>query len=572
MILSTNMELPTPWIETLKGVRPTTLDYKEITTFEFAENCEKNYPDDYCMYFGVKGGKGLTYRETLDSIRRLAVKLKELGIKKGDRVLILFPNTPHYVISHYAVLSIGAIIVQGNPLYTVSELVYQANDSGSKAIITLTLFQDKAQALIEKTNIEFAIIGNLGDYMSTFIAFLGKLTKKLVDPKFKKLEKHFYFKSLLKDADPSKFVKEQVSMDDPAILQYTGGTTGASKGATLTHRNISSNAQQARSIIHKIPDRTGSVLSALPLFHSFGLTVCLGISFQAATPMVLVPRFNAKDVLELIEKYSVSFLPGVPTMMIALMNHPNFTKTDMSSVIASISGGAALPVEVANRFHETSGTDVVEGYGLSETSPIVTANPVKSEKLKPVIGSIGLPVADTLVKIVDAEDYSKTLGINEVGEICVKGPQVMIGYWKNPEDTKKVLHDDGWFQTGDIGKMDERGFVYIVDRKKDLIITSGFNVVPREVEEVLYEHPAILEAAVAGLPHEKKGEEVSAWIVLKPGFSVTEEEIITYCREKLAPYKIPRRVEFRDELPKTMIGKILRRKLREEFIEKNKEQ
>jgi long-chain acyl-CoA synthetase len=279
--------------------------------------------------------------------------------------------------------------------------------------------------------------------------------------------------------------------------------------------------------------------------------------------MILMPRFDAGQALKFIEKHKVSFAPGVPTMMIALLNHPDIEKRDLSSLIASVSGGAALPVEVARKYTELANVDVVEGYGLSETSPIVTGNPVKSEKLKAREGSIGLPAADTLVKIVDGDDYKKDLPQGETGEILVKGPQVMKGYWQNEDASNQALKD-GWLLTGDIGYMDEDGFFYIVDRKKDLIIVSGNNVVPREVEEALYTHPAVLEAAVAGLPHEQKGEMVVAWLVLKDGQSTTEEEIIDFCRDKLAPYKLPKVVKFRDDLPKSMIGKILRRKLQEE--------
>lgn len=561
-------KIPTPWLKTLEGVRRTSVNYEEMTTYDFMEKEAINNPNDLCMIFGVKGGKSITRNQTLIEVKKLALKLKELGIKKGDRVLLLLPNTPHYVISHYAVLAIGAIIVQGNPIYSIPELTYQANNSGARVIITLSLFQEKANTVMKNTSLEFTIIANIADYMSPVIALIGKLTKKLDDPKFIKLPNNYLYKSLLAKADISKFKKEPVKLDDVAMLQYTGGTTGAAKGATLTHRNISCNAQQAKYLIEKIPEKMGSVLTILPLFHSFGLTCCLGISFQKSVPMVMMPRFNAKEALENVEKYNVSFVPGVPTMMIALMNHPDFTKRDLTSVIASISGGAPLPVEVAQKYISTSGTDVVEGYGLSETSPIVTGNPVKLD-LKARIGSIGLPAPDTFIKIVDTDDYSKTLGIGEVGEVCIKGPQVMKGYWNNEEDTKKVLTSDGWFLSGDIGKMDEDGFFYIVDRKKDLIIVSGNNVVPREVEEVLYSHPAVLEAAVAGLPHETKGEMVVAWIVLKEGQKASEEDIVNFCKEKLAPYKLPKQIHFRDELPKSMIGKILRRKLKEEELNKS---
>ncbi len=563
--MSNLTNFPTPWIKTLEEVRPTKLEYEQITTLDVVHRRALGEPNDPSMIFAA-GKVTVSYKELWDSIEQLGGYLQQKGIKKGDRVCLLLPNTPHYVISHYAVLAIGGIVVQGNPIYTVHELTEQINDSGARAIISITLFQDKVNEVMNQTELEFAILGRIGDYMKPIIAFLGKLLKKLDDPKLKPITNNYDFMESMKTTDKSKFKRIDLDLDDIALLQYTGGTTGKSKGAMLTHRNLSANAQQARSLIAKIPDKTGSVLTVLPLFHSFALTVCLSLSFQAGVPMILMPRFEAGKALKFIEKYKVTFAPGVPTMMIALLNHPDITKRDLSSLIASVSGGAALPIEVARKYIELANVDVVEGYGLSETSPIVTGNPVRSDKLKPREGSIGLPAADTLVKIVDGEDYTKDLQQGEVGEILVKGLQVMKGYWQNEEASNQALKD-GWLLTGDIGYMDEDGFFYIVDRKKDLIIVSGNNVVPREVEEALYTHPAILEAAVAGLPHERKGEMVAAWVVLKDGKSATEEEIINFCKEKLAPYKLPKVVKFREDLPKSMIGKILRRKLQEEEME-----
>jgi long-chain acyl-CoA synthetase len=560
--MSQQTEIPTPWIKSLEGVRATTIDYEEITTLEVVKRRADNEPNDPCMIFAA-GKKSVSYKQLWVSIERLAAYLQKMGIQKGDRVCLLLPNTPHYVISHYAVMMIGGIIVQGNPIYTVHELTEQINDSGARVVISITLFQDKVNEVMNTTDLEFALFGKIGDYMKPIIAFLGKLLKKLDDPKMKSIPNHYEFLSSISSIDVSNLQKPSIDLDDIALLQYTGGTTGKAKGAMLTHRNLSINAQQARSLIHKVPDKYGSVLTVLPLFHSFALTVCLSLSFQAGVPMILMPRFDAGQALKFIEKHKVSFAPGVPTMMIALLNHPDIEKRDLSSLIASVSGGAALPVEVARKYTELANVDVVEGYGLSETSPIVTGNPVKSEKLKAREGSIGLPAADTLVKIVDGDDYKKDLPQGETGEILVKGPQVMKGYWQNEDASNQALKD-GWLLTGDIGYMDEDGFFYIVDRKKDLIIVSGNNVVPREVEEALYTHPAVLEAAVAGLPHEQKGEMVVAWLVLKDGQSTTEEEIIDFCRDKLAPYKLPKVVKFRDDLPKSMIGKILRRKLQEE--------
>ncbi|MCE7735684.1 MAG: long-chain fatty acid--CoA ligase [Candidatus Heimdallarchaeota archaeon] len=553
-------EIPKPWIEALVDVRPTTLDYDEVSTFEFVKRRAASEPNDPCMIFPK--GKVLSYADTFDAIKKLSVKFAEMGIKKDDKIALMLPNTPHYIISHYAILSLGAVVVQTNPLYTHRELHHILTDSGATGMISLTMFQEQINEVNKESdvNLEWMIFGTISDYLKPIVAFLGKLLRKLHDPKMKNYKNNYSWKSVLSSADSSKFKETKIEMDDLALLQYTGGTTGLSKGAMLTHRNISFNAQQARALVPMIPDKQGSILTALPMFHSFGLTVCMGMSFQMGVPTVLVAKFDATDALKLIEKHGITFFPGVPTMMTALNNNPNIGSTDFSSLIAVFSGGAPLPIEVATTFQETTGADLVEGYGLSETSPIAYCNPILSEKLKPKVGSIGLPAADTFCKIVDTDDYTKLMPLGERGEICLKGPQVMVGYWNNEEESKIALKD-GWLLTGDIGYIDEGGYAYIVDRKKDLIIVSGNNVVPAEVENVLYTHPAILEAAVAGLKHEVKGEIVAAWIVFKEGMSATEEEILAFCKENMAPFKIPKQITFRDELPKSMIGKILRRKL-----------
>ncbi len=555
-------KIPMPWLKTLEGVRKTHLEYRLVPPFTFVKERATNEPNDISII--PYKGKPISYAELLEDIKRMHVALKDLGVSKGDRIAIMLPNIPQYIIAHYAILSLGGIVVQTNPLYTERELNHQMNDSGAKIMITFSQLQDKAKKVMETTPIEKVIITNLGDYMKSIVVFLGKLLKKLDDPKFKPYQNHYLWKDLMSKADPNDFKEEEVNLDDVAILQYTGGTTGLSKGAMLTHKNVSVNAQQSREIFNTVKDKEGSLLTVLPMFHSFGLTACMNMSFQLGVPVVLMPKFNASEALKLIEKHKITFFPAVPAMLVALLNDPVIKDVDLSSLTAVISGGAPLPIEVAKQFSQVTDADLVEGYGLSETSPVAFANPVGSKKIRPKIGSIGLPAPDTLAKIVDTEDYNKTLPIGEVGEICLKGPQVMKGYWNRPEETEKTLID-GWLRTGDIAKIDEEGFAYIVDRKKDLIIVSGYNVVPREVEEVLYEFPKIKEAAVAGLSHPKKGEMVAAWVVLKEGETATEEEIFNYLKENLAPYKLPKKIFFKDDLPKSMIGKVLRRKLKEEY-------
>lgn len=559
----TDDEIPKPWLKTLDSVRDISIEYEDISTYHFVKRRAENEANDPSMI--VPKGKTITYEELFDSIRRLGAAFTKLGVKKGTRVALMLPNTPHYIIAHYALLGLGAIVVQTNPLYTARELKHILDDSEAVGILTWTMFQSKVDKVMEDSTLEWAIYGNAKDYLSPIIKILGTLLGKFKDhPKMKIGSNNYEYLSLLADSNPNDFTEAEIDIaNDVALLQYTGGTTGLSKGAMLTHKNISYNAQQARSAIFMVPEKTGSILTALPVFHSFGLTACMGLSFQLGVPMVLVAKFEPGEALELIEKHKITFFPGVPTMMIALLNHPTATTRDLSSLIAVISGGAALPVEVAKQFKEVTGGDLVEGYGLSETSPLVTINPIGNEKVPPQMGSIGLPAADTLIKIVDTEDPLKDIPLGEVGELACKGPQIMKGYWKREKVNKLVLHD-GWFTTGDMAYIDDRGFTYIVDRKKDMILVSGYNVYPREVEEALFEHPKVLEAAVASAKHPVKGEMVAAWVVLREGETATEEEIIAFCKERIAPYKVPKQVTFRDELPKTMIGKVLRRKLGEE--------
>lgn len=568
MIILTDDVIPRPWLKSLPEKRPATIEYEEIPIYEILQRRAENTPDKPFLIFPK--GVVMSYSVIVEQIKRMAAHLQHIGIKKGDRVALLLPNTPHYVVSHFATLLIGGIVVQANPLYTEPELIEQMRNSGAKAIVSLTMFQDKVMRVMEKTDLEFAIFGQIQTYIKGIIKFLGKLLKKeIFDPKSSKYDAPFannpnayFFDTFIINDYPLQKVEVDFE-NDIAILQYTGGTTGVSKGAMLTNRNVSINTQQARSIIHVVKDDEGALLAVLPMFHIFGLTACLYTSIKLGIPMVLnvasPPNFG--DILSWIEKYKISFFPAVPAMLTAISNHPNASSTDFSSLKTVISGGAPLPLEVAKKFFEVTGAPTSEAYGLSETSPLAVGT---SPELEIVDGSIGFPAADTLIKIVEVEDYDKNMPIGEVGEICIKGPQVFKGYWNMEEETKHSLKDDGWFRTGDIARIDENGYAFIIDRIKDIILVSGYNVVPREIEEVIYQHPSVLEAAVAGVTHPKKGEMVATWIVLKEGQKATEEEIIEFCKKYLAPYKIPKVVTFRDELPKSMVGKILRKKLRDE--------
>ncbi|MHA2173042.1 MAG: long-chain-fatty-acid--CoA ligase, partial [Candidatus Kariarchaeaceae archaeon] len=557
--MSSTDDIPKPWLNSLIDNRAATLTYEEIGPFEFFKRRALNETDDPCMI--LPKGMTLTYGEVFDKVKRMAARFQTQGVKKGDRIALLLGNTPHYVIAHYATLAIGGVVVQANPLYTAKELEKQLKDAGAKGIVTLALFQDKVNEVMQNTDLEFAVYCQIRDFFKPIIVFLGRLLGKVpfssrkepFDRSMTQMDNSFTYKDFV--SGPDNYTEVEIDIkNDLAILQYTGGTTGVSKGAMLTHYNVSVNAQQARNIIHMIPEKTGSILTVLPMFHVFGLTACMNLSFQMGIPMILniasPPNFD--QIVQWIEKYKISFFPGVPAMMVAINNNENTPSTDLSSLIAVISGGAPLPLEVAKEFFEATGAYLVEGYGLSETSPLTHINPIGLDPKDMREGSIGLPAADTFAKIVDPEDYSKILPIGEVGELCLKGPQVFKGYWNMENETKNSLKEDGWFRTGDIAKMDDEGYAYIVDRKKDIIIVSGYNVIPREVEEALYEHPAVLEAAVAGMTHPKKGEMVSAWVVLKEGMTATEEEIIQHCKDAIAPYKVPKQITFRDELPKSM--------------------
>ncbi len=553
------------WIDSYpEGVRPN-LEYPDIPVQSLLDQSAKEYPDRAATIF--MGGK-LTYSGLKDQVDRLARVLADLGVKKGDRVGLMLPNIPQEVISYYAVLKIGAVGVGINPMYTERELTHQLRDSGAETLIFLDMLAPRVLKAAPETPVKTLIATGIKDYLP--------FPKNLLYPiKAKKAGQWaeipagsgvLDLKTLISRAAPNP-PKVDVQPDDLAVLQYTGGTTGLSKGAMLTHRNLVANAIQLTEWSKDTTERGKEVIiSVLPFFHSFGMTVCMNFGIYNAGTLVLIPRFDLKMVLESINKYRGTLFPGTPTMYVAILSSPELKNYNLSSLKACLSGAAPLPLEVQLKFQEATGGKLVEGYGLSETSPVTHANPFNAK----AEGSIGLPLPDTLCRIMDIETGEKEMPLGEIGEICIKGPQVMKGYWNKPEENSRVLRD-GWFYTGDIGHMDARGMTFIVDRKKDLIIAGGYNIYPREVEEVLYEHPKIQEVSVAGVPDAYRGETVKAFIILKEGQTATEEEIIAFCKERLAAYKVPKLVEFRSELPKTMVGKILRRVLVEEEINKQKD-
>jgi long-chain acyl-CoA synthetase len=555
------------WYKNYEQGVPTTLNYPQTPLFSLLDNSAAEYPDRAAIIFGAVAHKlpgqplldaTMSYRALRDAVNRFANALTQMGVKKGDRVAIYLPNSPQFAIAYYGALKAGAVIAPVNPIYTPRELEFILQDSGAETIVALSQFYPKLQEVRAKTKLKNVIVTNIKEYFPSFLKTLFTLAMdKKEGHRVELVAGDVWFQEILKNQSTVP-PKVEVSGDDDAVLLYTGGTTGLPKAAQLTHRNLIANAVQLRAWIPWAKEANEGFLTALPMFHSYAMTTCLNEAMLLAGTLILIP--NPRDlehVLKAIDRHKPSFFPGVPTLYTAINNNPNVSKYDLKSIKACISGAAGLPVEVAKRFGEITGGRLVEGYGLSEASPVVTANPVYGENR---IGTIGVPVPDTDVKLFDIETGDKEVPVGQPGELCVKGPQVMKGYWNKPEETAKTIRD-GWLHTGDVAVMEEDGYFRIVDRLKEMIISGGYNIYPREIEEVLYQHPAVLEAAAIGVADSYRGESAKAFVVLKPGQTATADELIAYCKQNLAPYKVPRAIEFRDALPKTMIGKILRREL-----------
>jgi long-chain acyl-CoA synthetase len=554
------------WLKFYDPHVPASIDYPEQTIPQAMAETAKRCPDQPAIIFK---GTRIPYRALDQSVDRFGAALQGMGIQKGDRVAIHLPNVPQFAIAYLGTLRIGAVAVPCNPVYTARELKHQLRDSGAKAIVTLSSHYPRVREIRGETNLEAVIVAKLKTYLPPVLRLLFTLLKERSSghgADIRGAPDTYWFDELLKTA-PATPVPEEIAWDDTAVLMYTGGTTGLSKGAQLTHKNIFVNAYQV-TVWANTKEGEDCTLAALPLFHSYGMTCCLNSGAIKAGAAILVPDpRDIEDIVNSIEKYRPSFFPGVPAMYVAVINHPQAGQRDLTSLKFCNSGAAPLPQEVQERFQELTKARLVEGYGLSEASPVTHSNPAYGDSR---IGTIGVPWPDTEAKIVDADTGEQTLGMGEVGELCVRGPQVMKGYWNMPSETANVLRPDPggggpWLYTGDLAVMDGDGYFKIVDRKKDMILgAGGYNVYPREIEDVLYEHPAVLEAGAVGVPVLGKGERVKVFVSLKPGKMATEEEIIEFCRQNLAPYKVPKYVEFWDELPKTLTGKILRRALIEE--------
>jgi long-chain acyl-CoA synthetase len=552
-----------PWLQHYHSDVPAELTYEDLCLPDFLARSARRFPDKMALNFQ---GYHVTFSQLQDMTRRFATCLHAFGIRKGDAVALLLPNIIPCVAAYYAVMQIGAITVMNNPLYSDRELEHQFNDSGAKLLVTLDLLANRMIDLRPKTRIKQIVYTGIGDYLPFPKNLLFPLVakKRKLAAAVKPAEDLYRWKPLLASTRPDP-PQVPLSFEDVAMYQYTGGTTGVSKGVMLTHGNLSRQVQQTAAWFPGL-GTDEIMLGALPFFHVFGLTTSMNLAIYFGWGNVLVPKPQAPQLLEAIAKYRPSFAPLVPTMYIGILRHPDTNKADLTSIKGCFSGSAPLPVEVIREFEQRTGATIVEGYGLTESSPVTHVNPFGAECQRKV-GSIGVPVSDTLARVVDLDDGISDLPPGQPGELLVKGPQVMKGYLNRPDETAAVL-TDGWLHTGDIATMDEEGYFYIVDRKKDLIISSGYNIYPRDVEEVYFEHPKVAEATAIGVPDAKRGENVKVFIVLKKGHTATSEEMIAYCEGKLAKYKWPTEIEFRDELPKTNVGKVLKKELRAAELEK----
>ena len=560
---------------------PANVEIPDIPLYRILDDTAARYPSSVAIHFllkylkfGLKIESKISYAELKEITDRFAAALHQLGVRQGDRVALMMPNLPQQVIAYFGALKAGATVVNINPTYTPREILHLLKDSGAQTMVTLTGLHARVEEIREQTALKQTILTDIVDSLPwlwrTLAAGQVRATGMMVDVAPAPNVYRFY--ALLRQA-PATPPAITYSPDDVVLLQYTGGTTGAPKAAMLTQANLVANTHQCRAWFTFVKDGEEKALGAVPFFHVYGMMLGILVAFKMGATLIAIPNPRDIDlVLQIITKERVTYYPGVPAMYVAINNHPRVSEYDLHSVQGCMSGGASLPVEVKRRFEEITQGYLAEGYGMSETSPVVSSTPLRGTT--PPAGSIGIPIPSTRVEIVslqpDDNGEYPPMPVGEPGELVVYGPQVMKGYWNAPEETAKVINARGGLHTGDIGRMDENGYLYIVDRKKDLIIASGYNVVPREVEEVLFMHPKVVEAVVAGVPDARRGETVKAFLVLKAGETCTEEEIRTFCKEYLAPYKVPTKVEVRQELPKSLVGKVLRRLLVEEEVAKQK--
>jgi long-chain acyl-CoA synthetase len=556
-----------PWTRNYDPDVPASLVYPSVPLQAMLDDAAESHPDSTATIFF---NRKRSYRSISAAAWRFANGLRRLGVKTGDRVALVLPNSPQFVIAFYGALRAGAVVVPCNPLYTAPELQHQLADSGATVVVVLSRLYPVVKAARANTAIEHVIVTNIKEEMPPVLRVLFTLAKEKKDGH----RQHFA-------GDPGAISLSQVlsapadpfdagtGPDDLAVLQYTGGTTGVSKAAMLSHRALVANTLQCRAWFINMRDGVDVAMAVMPFFHVYGLTVVMSLAVQGAAAMILEPQFDLERVLKDVQRYRPKLFSGSPRIYNAINNSPLAAKYDLRSIEACVSGSAPLLVETHRKFVELTGARLVEGYGLTEAAPVTHCNPLFGEG-KQKVGSIGIPYPDVESKIVDVETGEHEMPPGEPGELILRGPQLMDGYYKRPEETAQTLRN-GWLYTGDIATVDPDGYVSIVDRKKEMIIVSGFKVYPREVEEALFTHPAVMDAAAIGIPHPLKGEEVKAFVVLKPGATATAEDIRAHCEKHLAPFKRPKEIEFRESLPKTpLVGKTLRRQLAQEERTKRK--
>ena len=552
-------DLGTPWVKHYDQGISANLDYERKPLYACLDESAAKYPDRTAVIFK---NKRVSYKKLLEAAETMAANLREHGLKPGDRVSIMLPNLPQTVIAFWAVLKAGGVVVMTNPLYMESELVHQLNDSGARFLITLDKLWPRLAELWGRVPIEKYFITTIPEALSFPLNLLLRLKsggKNAVKVPYDE-ERVLRWKGLLKG-------KKRLShpVPDPerelALLQYTGGTTGEAKGVMLTHFNLTTNVAQLDAVLNPTPEIKHDVfIAVLPYFHVYGLNTSLFLPARLGATTVLFARFDPHELLEGIAKHRPTIFPGAPSIYISMLQQRDLAKYDLHSIDYCVSGSAPMPVEYLKQIYEVTGARISEGFGLTEASPVTHLTPLLGVKKN---GSIGLPLPDTLARIVDMEVGTIPVPTGKAGELIIKGPQVMSGYWNHPDDTASSLRN-GWLYTGDIAYMDEDGYFYIVDRKKDMVLIGGYNVYPREIDEVLHQHPDVLDAVSVGIPHATRGEVIKAYIVPKPGVTLEKHDILKFCRQKLANYKVPKDVEFRESLPKTMVGKTLRRALRAE--------
>ncbi len=536
------------------GVKKT-IDYEKVTISEALTRSAKKFPEKPALNYM---GKRISYQELNDHVNRFAKALKDLGINPGDKVGVCLPNIPQVIISDLAIFRVGAVVVQNNPLYTERELAYQLNDSDSKLVITLTLLVPRMETIKPKTQLQKIIGCHINSYLPFPKKQLFPFVKKDMYRKIVSTEDVLVFSDVISKYSPEP-VEDKSDWDSVGAILYTGGTTGVSKGVMQSHSHLSSNVQQFVAWFPDLKPGEERLVGNFPVFHTAGFAAIQNLITWQAWEDIMVPRPEPQINIDIIKKYKPTFLPGVPTIFVGLLAEPAFRNLDLSSIKGFFSGAAPLATDTIKDLKDLTGAMMCEVYGSTEAGPFVTVTPWGGQ-IKP--GTVGIPMPDTDVKIVDIETGETELPTGEHGEILIKGPQIMMGYYKKPEETAEALKN-GWFYTGDIGCFDEDGYLKITDRKKDMIIAGGYNIYPLEVDGVLFDHPKILEACTIGVKDEYRGETVKAFVVVKDGEALTQEEIIEFCRKNLAAYKVPKIVEFIDELPKTAVGKVLRRKLKE---------